>query len=291
MKFTRLKDLIKNKDSQVSFQDYRLRYATERFLMRVQASSYKDKLIIKGGFLLGIIYKIEQRTTQDLDTLIKGLAADRQTIKKMLSEIIAIELEDGIEFELIQLQDSQKNRVYDGFRAKLKMTHLEEPTNIIFDLDLGVGDVVTPEPQLMNIPLLFNEKKGETEVLSLFAYPLETVLAEKTEIILTLGTDNSRMKDFYDMHLLLNDPNMPSMDKVYQAFANTWSFRHGELEEDDFEDWLFIMRELERDTKMRDLDWPNYIKNRDYAKAICWEDILAQVRSYVLNLKAIHQQK
>ena len=70
MKSNRLKDLIKTENSEISFEEYRIRYATERFLLRLQESEYKDNFIIKGGFLLGTIFKVEQRTTKDLDTLL-----------------------------------------------------------------------------------------------------------------------------------------------------------------------------------------------------------------------------
>lgn len=71
MKSSRLKDLIKNKDSSISFKEYRIRYATERFILRLQKSKYRDKFVLKGGFLLGVYYDINQRTTSDLDTHLK----------------------------------------------------------------------------------------------------------------------------------------------------------------------------------------------------------------------------
>lgn len=160
MNSDRLRDLIKAKKGSIaSAEELRIRYATERFLLRVQASPYKDKLILKGGFLLGTIYKIENRTTKDLDALVKDIAADRESVKSMLEEIITIDLNDDVSFELGNFSDSQHERKYTGFRAKLTMQHLNSTAKIAFDLDLGVGDVVTPEPKVLTFNLTFKEQK------------------------------------------------------------------------------------------------------------------------------------
>lgn len=292
MKPNRLKDLIKNQASSVSFEEYRLRYATERFLVRIQASAYKDKLILKGGFLLEAIYQIEQRTTKDLDTLINDFSSDRENVSTMLKEIMSIDLNDGVNFELVTLHDSQLNRVYDGYRAKIKMNYQDEETYIRFDLDLGVGDTITPSPKLIKIPLLFNETKHKKDVVELFSYPLETILAEKTEIIVTLGTSNTRMKDFYDIHLILNDPNCPTLEEIYVAVKNTWSFRHNDqsISQELFEDWLFTIDELISDQSIKDA-WKNYIENRSYAQNLNIEHILQQFKIFVEELQTVFQQQ
>lgn len=287
MNSNRLKDLIKNQDTSISSEEYRIRYATERFLLRVQKSSYRDKLILKGGFLLGTLCKVEQRTTKDLDTLITELSVSRVQVEAMIESIIQIDLNDNVKFELIKLIDSQQQRIYDGFKAKLKMTFLDERTFVNFDLDLGVGDTITPEAQKINIPLLFNEVKGEKTEISLLAYPLETILSEKTEIILNLGTNNSRMKDFYDIHLLLNDPQKPDNELIYQAFENTWKFRHPNLAIDSerFEDWYYVIESILEDDKMNSISWQNYIKDRLYAKNLNLKNIVLQFKFYLEELE------
>lgn len=287
MKSSRLRDLIKNQDRSISFEEYRLRYVSERFLMRMQKSQYKDNFILKGGFLLGAIYKTEQRTTKDLDTLLKNTSADRVNVEKMLEDIIGIDLGDAVHFELVELLDAQKQRVYDGFRAKLKMSFSTERTYILFDLDIGVGDTVTPGPKIVEIPLLFNENKGEQAVISLYSCPLETILAEKTEIILTLGLKNSRMKDFYDIQLILNDPNKPDITESYNAFENTWRFRHPQqpIDGEIFNDWQFVIEELKEDDQIKEVAWKNYTKDREYAKNLRLESILQQFHSYLLDLQ------
>ena len=286
MNSDRLRDLIKAKKGSIaSAEELRIRYATERFLLRVQASPYKDKLILKGGFLLGTIYKIENRTTKDLDALVKDIAADRESVKSMLEEIITIDLNDDVSFELGNFSDSQHERKYTGFRAKLTMQHLNSTAKIAFDLDLGVGDVVTPEPKVLTFNLTFKEQKGENERITMYSYPIETVLAEKVETIFALGIQNTRMKDFYDIHLLLNDPNKPSLENLYEAFNKTWIFRHDQIEDADFEDWLYLVNELKDNQNFKKGLWKNYITNREYAQSLSWGEIIDELIEYIIALQ------
>ncbi|MCQ9210327.1 nucleotidyl transferase AbiEii/AbiGii toxin family protein [Granulicatella seriolae] len=293
MKSNRLKDLIKAENSKISFEEYRIRYAAERFLLRLQESDYRDNFIIKGGFLLGTIFNVKQRTTKDLDTLLKDIAADRDNILRMLKSIIAIDLNDDLQFELLNLLDTQKERTYDGFRAKFKMTFLEGNSSIHFDLDIGIGDPIIPQAKIIPIPLLFNEKKDEQKAITLYAYPIETILAEKTEIILNLGIRNSRMKDFYDIHLILNYQHRPSITSFYDAFENTWTFRHNDLSinEELFEDWFFTVDEIIANKDMNEIYWKNYIKDREYAKHLELKNIASQFKGYLETLLLVYKAK
>ncbi|GGI65355.1 nucleotidyl transferase AbiEii/AbiGii toxin family protein [Enterococcus alcedinis] len=293
MNSNRLKDLIKNQNKNMSFEEYRIRYAIERFLSRLQISQYKENLILKGGFLLGTIFNIEQRTTKDLDTLISEIKADKDQIENVLLTIIEIDLNDNVKFELISFEYSQMHRIYDGFKAQFKMTFLDERTFIIFDLDLGVGDTITPEVQLIEIPLLFNEAKGEQDNLLLLCYPIATILAEKIETILTLGTKNSRMKDFYDIHLILNDPQKPNINELYEAFQNTWIFRHPTLEinEERFEDWYYVVDSILEDVQMSTSSWINYTKDRIYAQDLDFQKIILQLKQHLTELEIIYRRR
>lgn len=293
MHSNRLRDLIKNQDQALSFEEYRLRYAAERFLMRIQASHYRNKLVLKGGFLIGAIYEVNHRTTRDFDSLVMGIISNRTTVEKMLNEIIAIDLGDSVRFSVLDLQETQQHRRYYGFRAKLQMNFIDEKTFIQFDWDLGVGDAITPTPKLLEISLMFTENTTSEDKISLYSYPLETILAEKSEIILTLGTTNSRIKDFYDIFLILNDPHKPSLSKSYHAFENTWNFRHPQqpIVPELFEDWFFIIDELSENKRLAEVVWPNYVRTRDYAKSLTLAEILQQFREFIGHLKEEFQNK
>lgn len=220
-----------------------------------------------------------------MDALVKDIAADRESVKSMLEEIITIDLNDDVSFELGNFSDSQHERKYTGFRAKLTMQHLNSTAKIAFDLDLGVGDVVTPEPKVLTFNLTFKEQKGENERITMYSYPIETVLAEKVETIFALGIQNTRMKDFYDIHLLLNDPNKPSLENLYEAFNKTWIFRHDQIEDADFEDWLYLVNELKDNQNFKKALWQNYITNREYAQSLSWDEIIDELIKYIIALQ------
>lgn len=292
MNSTRLRDLIKNKSSEISFEEYRIRYATERFLLRLQKSPYRENFVIKGGFLLGSLFDINNRTTKDLDTLLKEIAADKKNVTAILEDICQIDLNDQVQFELLNLLDTQQERAYDGFQAKLVMSFLEESSMIHFDLDIGIGDAITPHTRFVAIPLLFNEEKGVPDTIQLQAYPLETILAEKVETILDLGIKNTRMKDFYDVYLILNTPNRSSLINLYRAFKNTWEFRHKNsvIDEELFEDWFFTVDEITENKNMNELYWPNYTKDRTYANHLEFSKITRQLKEFLEYLLQVYQK-
>ena len=196
MKNTRLTDLIATRNDDIGIENYRIRYATERFLTRLSASQYKEKFVLKGGFLIGVTYNLSQRTTKDLDTALIDFKSDAQSIERVITEICNIDLEDQVLFKLKELTSSQDMRIYPGYRAKLKMMFPDGNTRIDFDLDIGVGDRITPEAKKIKIPLIFNEVKGVEKQIEVLAYPKETIQAEKLETILTRGKVNTRMKDY-----------------------------------------------------------------------------------------------
>ena len=173
------------------------------------------------------------------------------------------------------------------------MIFLEEKTVIQFDLDIGVGDAVTPKAEMIDIQLLFNEKKGEHKAITLYAYPIATIFAEKAETILNLGIKNSRMKDFYDIHLILNDQKKPNLAEFYEAFVTTWQVRHKELPIDHelFEDWFFTVDEIITSKKMNEVSWKNYIRDREYAKGLELKSIVRQFKAYLEQLYGVYIDK
>lgn len=272
--------------SNVSFEEYYVRFATERFLARLQKSSYRDKFIIKGGFLLETIYDIQQRTTQDVDALIRNMSNDKEDLLTILENIAAVDLDDNVSIKVLAIEAIQEQKKYAGVRAKLVLKFLDANSIYNFILDIGAGDVITPEPVLREIPLLFNDTKHEKKTITVYSYPIETILAEKTETILTLSTNNSRMKDFYDIHLILSDPELPSIEECYFAFANTWTYRSGvPLDVELFQIWFFVIDQIRQNKLIQETYWPNYISKRAYAKGLNLLDILFSFEVYIEKLR------
>ncbi|MGM0110068.1 nucleotidyl transferase AbiEii/AbiGii toxin family protein [Enterococcus sp. DIV0187] len=286
MNSQRLKDLIKNMPDSVSFEEYYVRFATERFLARLQKTAYLDKFVIKGGFLLETIYDIQQRTTQDLDTLVRNISNEKEELLVILETIAAVDLNDNVTIEVSSIETIQEQKKYAGIRTKMILRFLDANSFYNFTLDIGVGDVITPKPYLREIPLLFNDTKHESKSIKIYSYPVETILAEKTETILTLSTNNSRMKDFYDIYLILSDSGLPSIEACYSAFSNTWTYRSGlPLDAELFEVWLFVIDQIKQDTLIQKKYWPNYVAKRSYAKSLKLEDILLLFERYIKQLQ------
>lgn len=295
MQSARLSDLIRDlkmKDAEtINAQELRIRYALERFLTRLSRSEYRDNFVLKGGFLMGTIYNIGQRATKDLDTVVKNLSAEQEEIRKALQNVSELDLNDGVTFIVSEITRTQDQRRYSGFRAKMIMHFNGEQSRVNFDLDIGVGDVITPAASNMDLKLTFNEARGENEPITILAYPLQSILAEKLETVLEKGIINSRMKDFYDLRLMLSDPNRPKIDLCYAAFENTWMFRHGSvIDEELFEDWLFVIEDVENNETVNQVFWPNYVKDRKYAQDIDFKQIAQQIKDFILELQQFYIQ-
>lgn len=289
MKMTRLRDLIASQPGITSADNYQIRYAIDRFLARLVKSKYKENFVIKGGFLQGVIYNLDQRATRDLDASVRDMKANYTAIEKAVLEICSIHLNDNVSFKLRSLESSQEGRIYSGFRAKLTMSFLEERTKINFDLDIGVGDEITPRAQKIEFPLLFSEEKGKTETIEIFGYPRQTSQAEKLETILVRGLSNSRMKDFYDMHLFYNDLESISVHQSCEALVKTWEFRHPETEinEELFLDWFDLLEDISSNKKFLNDYWPNYTKDKPFASPLSFKDIVQEI---IELLKSIQEE-
>lgn len=293
MKSNRLADLIRNvkiRDGHsINDQELRIRYALERFLSRLAQSDYRDNFVLKGGFLMGTIYEIGQRSTKDLDTVVKDLSAEEEEIRSALDSISRVVLHDGVTFQVAEITKTQDQRRYSGLRAKMIMHFSGEQTRVNFDLDIVVGDIITPSASNLEMTLTFDEINGEKETITVLSYPIQTILAEKLETILEKGIRNSRMKDFYDLRLILSDPNRPALSLCYEAFVNTWRFRHQtEIDEEMFEDWIFVIEEIEKDDAINQVYWPNYIKDRKYAQGVGFKQIVHQVKDFILVLNQFY---
>ena len=180
------------------FQLLLIRYACERFLYRLGASSVRERLVLKGASLLMIWMDEPYRATRDIDLLATG-DDNEGAIRKIVGTICEVSCpEDGIRFDLASLKVSstRDNQEYGGQRAEL--TAFLDSARIRVQVDFGFGDVVTPGPVEEHLPTLINGVPPPF----LRTYPQVTAIAEKFEVMIQLGSRNSRMKDFYDVWAL-----------------------------------------------------------------------------------------
>ena len=199
IKYKELKEKSKELERKYKLNHYELlqRFMFERILERISVSKYQENFILKGGLLLSALFGIDNRTTRDMDTTIKGLNISKEKMINVLNEILNINLKDGVKFELIDITDIREDDEYGGNKYHLigKLENLK----INLDIDISTGDKVMPKELEYSYPSLFEDKK-----ILIYTYNTETIIAEKIETILRRGQYNSRMKDYYDIHMFLS---------------------------------------------------------------------------------------
>ena len=180
----------KNIPAQVVLQNYMF----ERLLIRLSASRYKEKFVLKGGMLVASIVGLDNRATMDLDTTLKNLPLTPEAIRAALEEVCGIAFDDGVTFEIGTISPIREDDIYGGYRVMLnaRFDTLLTPLSI----DVSTGDAITPHAVPYNFSEIFDEEKS----YELWEYNVETVMAEKVETILRRGVFNTRPRDFYDAY-------------------------------------------------------------------------------------------
>lgn len=272
-----LKALVKNKSNGNSNKANILirNYAMERFLERVSLSKYRDNFVLKGGMLIAHYVGLDNRTTMDIDTTIKNYNLSQKDIIIMIEEIVTIELNDSMIFEIKDIDDIMDEHEYPGIRVKLECRL--QNTRIPLKIDISTGDVITPKEINYTYKLMFEDRS-----IHILAYNIETVLAEKLETIITRDVVNTRIRDFYDVAVLsVQKENEISIDKLRLALVATAKNRKS-LE--IIQNGSLILERIEKDEGMKAL-WVNYQNRFDYARDYNWQKVMNSIK--VLFLKAI----
>lgn len=205
---------IKAKHDQVNTQFLLTRYALERLLYRLAISKHRDDFLLKGALLFDLWYDVPLRPTRDIDLLGFGMA-EIPHLYKVFEDLCAIEVDDGIEFDSASLiaEEIRKDANYSGTRVRLlgDIDGAKCPVQV----DIGYGDAVTPAPEMAAYPVMLNDMPAPY----LRVYPKYTVIAEKFEAIVSLGMANSRMKDYFDLWVLLRNGSLDNqtLQKALQA--------------------------------------------------------------------------
>lgn len=170
-------------------------YFFERILERLSQSAYKDNFIIKGGFLIASMIGIGNRTTMDIDTTVKGMPLNEESVRHAMNEILSIDVGDHIDFQMEYVNSIREDDDYDNFRVHLiaSFGRIKTPMKI----DVTTGDEITPGEIQWRYSSFFEDKHFDV-----MAYPLETVLAEEFETLIRRNIATTRMRDFYDFYSL-----------------------------------------------------------------------------------------
>ena len=262
----RIRNIAKQKNipAQVILQNYMF----ERLLVRLSVSEYKEKFVLKGGMLVAAIVGLDNRATMDMDTTLKNLPLTPEAIRNALEQICSISLDDDVLFEIGDISPIREDDLYGGYRVmvKAKLDTMLTPLSI----DVSTGDVMTPDAIQYNFSEIFDDEKS----YELWAYNIETVMAEKVETILRRGVFNTRPRDFYDTYILATTQNF-NMQLFLEALKATANHR-GTTEQ--IADVKGILKNIQESLELQKM-WSKYRKQFAYAKDIEYELIMEVLRT------------
>ena len=247
----------KAKETNRPFSEVLQYYGMERFLYRFSRSQYADKFILKGALMFTVWRVPERRTTLDIDFLARF---DNQiaSIEKVIKAICKIPVvSDGLAFdpETIKGQRIKEDADYEGVRVKFR--GFLERSRIPMQVDVGFGDAIYPKPKVIDYPVILDLPKPHLK-----GYPAESVVSEKFEAMVKLGLLNSRMKDFYDIWLMMRQFDFSGLNLV-EALKRTFEHRKTDLPEDQ----PLFAEEIYDEKSDRQTLWKAFLKKGDIKHA------------------------
>jgi len=252
-----LKDRINNmaKENKLMANTVLQNFMMERLLERISVSKYKDNFILKGGFLIASMVGISMRSTMDMDTTIKGIPVHREALEVIINEILSIELDDNVTFRLKTIRKIHDVSDYDDFRVSVKAQFYTIRVNM--KIDITTGDVIIPSEVQYSFSLMFEERD-----ISVKAYNLNTILAEKIESILSRNVANTRARDYYDVYILLtlrrNEIDYESLRNAIRVKAEA---RNTLIYLENSEKFL---KDIEKSEDLKVI-WASYVQKFSYA--------------------------
>ena len=278
-----LKDLVRNlsKKKSADAQILMRNYMMERFLERISLSEYKNQFILKGGMLVAAMVGLDARATMDLDATIKDTNVSVEDVEMIISKIISIPLNDGVLFRIKRISEIMEEADYPGVRVSMetKFDGVITPLKI----DISTGDIITPREIKYKFNLML-----ENRTIEVWAYNLETVLAEKLETVISRNVTNTRMRDFYDIYILQKlYGEQLSKDVLRDALVATAKKRET-LEQIETKDIDEVFDEIQSSSVMENL-WKAYQRNYSYSADIPWHTIMKSIRTlYEIISENIH---
>lgn len=254
----------KNIPAQVILQNYMF----ERLLVRLSTSEYKEKFVLKGGMLVAAIVGLDNRATMDMDTTLKNLPLTPEAIRSALEEICDIHFDDGVVFEVGTISPIREDDIYGGYRVMLnaRFDTILTPLSI----DVSTGDAITPHAVQYNFSEIFDDEKS----YELWAYNIETVMAEKVETILRRGVFNTRPRDFYDAYILTTTQRFDNA--VFADALKATANHRGTTQQ--ISDVSGILHNIEESPELKTM-WDKYRKQFSYAKDITYEQIMDSIKT------------
>jgi Uncharacterized conserved protein len=258
-----LKAFIKNKaaEKNISAQIVMQNYMLERLLERISLSEYRNNFILKGGFLIAAIVGLDTRATMDLDTTIKGFPLTHESIREIFEKVCAIKVEDDITFTVLRTTDIREVDDYPGLRVSISADYL--PLKVPLTVDVTTGDKITPREIEYSFRLLFDER-----TISILAYNLETIFAEKLETIISRNIASTRPRDLYDIYILHSLRGEECDVATLKLALEETVKKRGSFEV--MPQYKKVMADIQNSPEMRRF-WTGYQNEFEYAKDISFE--------------------
>lgn len=271
-----LKAIIKKmaQEKKISAQLVLQNYMLERLLERVSVSKYRDNFILKGGFLIAAMVGLDTRATMDMDATIKGYPVDEIAIRAMFEDICTIALPDDVSFSFQSISEIREGDEYTGYRIAL--TAGFPPMAVPLKLDITTGDKITPKEVEYSFKLLMEDRS-----ISILAYNLETILAEKLETVISRGDLNTRPRDYYDIYVLLKLQSQNiCIEQLREALTATCTKRGST---GVIKNYAVIIDRVRLSAVMQD-QWKKYQTDFTYAAYISFQDTCGAVLSIMQEL-------
>lgn len=273
MNTDKIKSIISKKakgDSTISAQLYQM-FFFERILDRISKSEYKYNIILKGGLLLSSIIGEDMRTTKDMDATLKSIPLEKDNIMSIMTEILNIDANDNISFEIIDIKDIREEDEYGGF--KINVVGKLEKLRVNMFIELTTGDKITPRETEFNYNCIFEDSK-----IPILAYTIETVIAEKFETIISRNVTTTRLKDFYDLGILLHDEYKKyNKSTLVEAIKNTFKKRETTLDIEEIKKTVELIR---TDITLKN-SWIKYQEKFNWANRISYNSIIEKIEDLV----------
>ena len=237
----------------------------EGILEKLSKSKYSENFILKGGLLISSLIGVDMRSTMDMDTTIRGIPLNEESISNILNEILAIEIDADIEYKLIKLSPIRQEDVYEDFCASISC--IFGKINATLNIDITTGDVITPREMNYSYSKILEEG-----TIPIMTYTIETILAEKFETISSRNITTTRARDFYDLYMIYSIyKDKIDKDILRKAIERTSRYR-GSLETVlQYKEIVELFRESETPKKL----WKKYIQNNPYAKNVDFLDTIS----------------
>ncbi len=266
-------DRLRNiaKSNKVNFNRILKRYAAERFIYRLSISDFRSNLILKGAMMF-LAYKLpDLRPTKDVDFSGTNISNSPNNIKNIIGKIVSIKCNDGILFsdKLMHVNIIKEDAKYNGIRISVPWGIGKTGENL--HLDIGFGDQIFKGPVELSFPSLISRNDPK-----IMAYPLETALAEKMQIIVSLNYLTSRAKDFYDIHFLCSIQDF-NLNDARSAILQTFTNRNTDLE-----DIHLVFSNDFMNNKEKEILWRNFLRRENLDLNLNFSQLMNKLKDFFI---------